>query len=512
MAFTSSSRRLDRLVIVVAVVGLAILLAIPVFRAPPLVDDSFWIDYVWAGRFTAELRGGTIYPRWLSGSFDGLGAPVFYFYAPLAFYGVALAMLAGLATYPALLATFVAFHAGSGLAMHIWLKTLDGQRWPALAGALLYMALPYHLIDFNRRGALAEFAAFAIIPLVAIGIRRALQGRGPLVLALSYAALVVTHLPTALLVSVLLIPPLALRSGVVSRLWIVAVALLLGIGLAAIYLIPALTLQDHSKIGLLWASYGFSPDVWNLLRPDRWPSASSGTVFGLVIVANAVTAACLIRRRAWFWPVVAIVNCLVAGALIPGFWSLPLMAKVQFPWRALSIVEFAVATALAEYLATTAHKGWRLLGLVPALCISLSIVALPFPVGHPTLQELDRERPDVPEYLPVTGPIRTSKEAVALARAMPDGYLQNGVTIRRRFWFPNVEVRCAGRVVTSFPDPATGRVAYRGTPDCRITTVPTRAERFGLIVSLLAAGLVALLLLRTALLGRPARPGLASLQ
>ena len=41
-----------------------------------------------------------------------------------------------------------------------------------LGGALFYMAAPYHVLDFQMRGALAEYCAFALMPLVALGIRR----------------------------------------------------------------------------------------------------------------------------------------------------------------------------------------------------------------------------------------------------------------------------------------------------------------------------------------------------
>ncbi len=35
---------------------------------------------------------------------------------------------------------------------------------------------------------------------------------------------------------------------------------------------------------------------------------------------------------------------LIAG-LLPWFWDLPLVGKVQFPWRLLMVVEFALLTA-----------------------------------------------------------------------------------------------------------------------------------------------------------------------
>ena len=55
-----------------------ILLIMPANFGPPLLHDSFEIDWVWADQFTAELARGNPYPRWLPLSNAGLGSSVFY--------------------------------------------------------------------------------------------------------------------------------------------------------------------------------------------------------------------------------------------------------------------------------------------------------------------------------------------------------------------------------------------------------------------------------------------------
>ena len=68
-----------------------------------MLHDSFWIDHVWASQFTALLREGVIYPRWLPWSHEGLGSPVFYYYPPLAFYLTGAFGLGATPTNPATL-------------------------------------------------------------------------------------------------------------------------------------------------------------------------------------------------------------------------------------------------------------------------------------------------------------------------------------------------------------------------------------------------------------------------
>ena len=89
-----------------AIVALAIALTVPALLSPQMTHDSFWIDWVWADQFTAELAKGNFYPRWLPLSHGGLGSPVFYYYPPLAFYACALFGLAGFSTYWSIVAVF----------------------------------------------------------------------------------------------------------------------------------------------------------------------------------------------------------------------------------------------------------------------------------------------------------------------------------------------------------------------------------------------------------------------
>ncbi|WP_076072855.1 hypothetical protein [Sphingomonas montana] len=466
--------------------AVALVVAIPVLVAGTLTHDSFWIDYVWADRFHAALAQGTPYPRWLDGSFDGLGAPVFYFYAPIAFYVVAGAMALGLQTFPALFATFIAFHMLSGVTMHRW---LGGHGRPALFGALLYMLLPYHLVDFHRRGALAEFAAFAVLPLVAHGIARIGRGRGPAALAFAYAALAMTHLPTALLASVLLVPPLALHRDNRPRLPVTAAALALGLGMAAIYLLPALTLQRFTNMSSLWAAVTLSPAAWNMADPGRWVSREAGLEFATLIAAVAIpglAVAALYWRRTRFWPAVALFACLVAGNLVPGFWSIPFLAKVQFPWRALAIAEFALATALAGVVADPHRRRILLWSLLPAVTLVTATILTPLFAGTAGRAALDRDRPEVPEYLPANATIRSSAAAVALARSRPDRVDRDGWSTRRRFWFPDLVVRCDGIVVPSRPDPATGLVRHPAAGACILSRGQPAVVRTGMFLSLLA--------------------------
>ena len=98
----------------------------------------------------------------------GFGYPIFNFYDPLPYYIGGLIEMIGL---NALLATKLMMVVGimlSGVSMYL----LDKEFWGKAGGilsALFYMYAPYHALDIYVRGDVAEFWAFAFMPLVFLG-------------------------------------------------------------------------------------------------------------------------------------------------------------------------------------------------------------------------------------------------------------------------------------------------------------------------------------------------------
>jgi len=326
----------------------------------------------WAAQFADQFRAGILYPRWLPDSFETLGSPTFYFYPPVAFWVDALVSVltfdAVPTTYRLSLSSLVLLWA-SGLAMHAWLKAQASSPRVALYGALAYMAAPYHLLDHYYRGAYAEFAAYVLLPLIALAIRQVAHRRrfGPLWLALSYAALPMTHLPTALLISVTALPAYVLYSGwwlgsarqAIGFFIRCGLGAALGLGLAAIYLLPALALQDSIQSETFWVPF-YQVENWFLLTPGRWPRPiDTVRIIAWIAAAYGIAAVGVLilldrkddgrgsRSGPAFWAWVCLVCLLLVGGVVPWFWELPFVAKVQFPWRLMIVVEFAIITALA---------------------------------------------------------------------------------------------------------------------------------------------------------------------
>ena len=460
---------------------LALALMVPALRVPPMLHDSFWIDYVWLDQFAAQLRQGILYPRWLPRSNGGLGAPVFYYYAPLSFYWAAAFKLTGLGTYAALIAAFGGAWFASGAAMLRWLRDCGRRGLPAAA---LYMLLPYHVIDFYRRGALAEFGVYAVLPLLALAVRRAAAGRGYAPLALAYAALILTHLPLALLASLFLIAPwtawLAWRDRHAAMP--LAAGLALGLGLAGIYLVPALTLQSHVSFDQLWSASELRASNWTFFTPSRWPDGRGVMLFVGMTALMATTAALFaLRGDRWAWWAIGV--CALVAGVVPGLWDVPMLAAVQFPWRALLLVEFGLVTAVAR---SRLSPMLSLAAVAPLLMLTVPFLEPLDAAFEWTPATLDQRHPEVLEYLPPGASHERgtySPWALDLAQRQPPVVQERGRTILALFYFPSWEVSCGGESVPASPDPATKLFSYHGG-GCTLYRVVLPAEWIGGAVSL----------------------------
>ncbi len=322
----------------------AVLLLAPSLVLGTLITHSSPQNLTWAAQFSEQFRAGILYPRWMPLSFDGLGSPAFYFYPPLPFWIDALvsAITFDLLPVPyrlSVTSTLILF--ASGLAMQAWLRAETQNPKVALWGAVAYMAAPYHLLDYYMRGAYAEFTAFIFLPLVLLAVRR------PLLLPFAYAGLLLSHLPTALLVTVTVLPAYVLaRTPRPAELARVVAGGGLGIGLVAIYLVPAMSLQGWISADQLWAAF-YRVERWFVLTPSRWlePVIMNIVMWFTLAYALAAAGAMLVTRR-FFWPLVSLACLALIAGVVPWFWQLPELAKVQFPWRLLLVVEFATVTAL----------------------------------------------------------------------------------------------------------------------------------------------------------------------
>jgi hypothetical protein len=474
-----------------ALLLLAIAIMTPSFLFGPQTVDSGQYNYIWTKQIAEGFAAGQIYPRWLPDSFLGYGSPALFFYPPLAIFVSGLLDAVGLTSLQAINVAGLLFLVASGMTMRLWLRSIGAVWW----GALIYMAAPYHLFDFYARGALAEFAAFSWIPLIALGITARAWWAPPL-LAASYAALVLTHLPVALLASVFLIPLLVFKAWngewkfLVSR----GTAGLIGLAISAIYLLPALTLQSQIAADQLWTPL-FRPQNHFVFSPDP---LVAGIVFVLAIVGGLyvlLTAyEALKRPPVRFWALTTLGLVLFSTGVLGIVWSIPVLEKVQMPWRIMTLVEFAAITALCL---PPARKVWGwLIGVLGAVTVIGFMMQWP-PQGRAEFKaEIDRHLWDATEYLPSTfdtsGMSPSYRPADLSSVPAPTRRIADGATwaqatseevVLDRFAFPIWRVYRNGEPVDLHGGPVISFTAPVGDYEIRRAVLPQ--ERWGGWISLI---------------------------
>ncbi|BDT67807.1 hypothetical protein os1_19850 [Comamonadaceae bacterium OS-1] len=341
----------------------ALLLTAPAWILGPIFGDDFFYHLLYNTFFNEQLRAGDFYPRWLFNGNAGLGGPVFFFYGAVPSFATCFFSVFGLSVPHQMGAAVFVATLGSGVAAYVWAQMVVS-RPAAVAAALLYMAHPYHLnVDLYLRFAFAEYWSFVWMPLVFAAMVAITRGRPHFWLlgAVSYALLIATHPPSVLIFTGLLVPyglcllvaaPGPQRLAIAARM---AGSLVLGVALAGIYLVPALTTQqfasyaevlkvwdarffvDHAG---LWRDGLLLSHVWRYGADPAMMVYANAVAFSLLVTMVCVGVACVRaespRQRLWplFWALIVALTMWSMGRDALPFWEFAhYLQRIQTPTR-----------------------------------------------------------------------------------------------------------------------------------------------------------------------------------
>jgi hypothetical protein len=435
----------------------AVVVAPYAIRGLPLGHD---VEYhlVWADAFLRQLAAGELYPRWLVHLGMSLGgSPTFFFYPPLPFFASSAFGILPLDPSRQVLA---------GAILSIWIGVIGTFLWlrnrfdaPAAAvGSALYLLMPYHLVvDFATRIAYAELWALACLPWVLYSVDAAVdsQLRALCVGALTTSLLLLSHPPTS--VTFL---PMALAYGIYVALEarssgpiLVSIASWgLGGGLAAVYLLPALTHGGFVQQQQMFTEHSYYGDWFFFYPPLTWDGqatpfllairralAGDRTVFKIFITAVTtgqvvlcwlgVAALRLLdhERKASMPLKLALAFAVVASAYYflnfrasNFIWaSLPLLAHIQFPWRVNAELLLCAAMIGACLTSALSHRPRNGTGRIIAWVASIGVAGVLVanignslhyaPVTQEGMADLLRNYVNNPEHV---APYRTSPAAL----------------------------------------------------------------------------------------------------
>lgn len=346
------------LILLPAVLFFALIGVLPLFHPGlhPTHDGEYHIIRFY--EFDKTLRSGILYPRWAQDLNNGYGIPLFNFVYPLPNYAASILHFLGLSLIDSFKMSMALATLLGAVFMYFWSREF----WGSLGGlvsSVVYSFAPYRFVDIYVRGSVGEVWAMAFAPLILWALTKAIRGKNPKffpVVSLGIALLVFSHNILALLffgftlIYTLLL--LKVTPWFKSKKNLI-ISLLLGVGLAAIFWIPALVEKKYT-VGLEVFSVARNfVELYQLLIPS-WGSGfsqdlGSGISFqiGLVNLAVVFLSICTLFFRKnnrshkaiiLFCLVVFLLASFLMLPLSKAIWALPLLRFFQFPWRLLSLV------------------------------------------------------------------------------------------------------------------------------------------------------------------------------
>lgn len=378
----------------------------------------------------ASWHEGILYPHWAASANYGAGEPRFVFYPPLTWMlGAALGLAMPWTLVPIAL-TFLLL-AGTGLATRALAKMALSDRTAALAGCAAIFS-GYALFTAYERSAFGELAGGVWIPLVLLcALRRGAAGEtrpagrsawrsewnGSAGVAVAIAGAWLSNAPVGVMASYLLAAvaaALSIRRRSFAPVVRASAGMVLGLGLAAIYLMPAAVEQKWIDIaqavddpglkienGWLFAYHANKALAEHdsvLFKVSRIAVtmiaiALAGSVIHWLRVrgARAPDSAAAGSRELEFWLVIAAIPMVVLLLQLPVSWPiwslLPKMRFLQFPWRWLVAVEAPMGILVAA--AVWPAKRWR--QVAAATAVLPAFACMIHLAGHNWFQRCDEE-------------------------------------------------------------------------------------------------------------------------
>ena len=347
------------------------------------------------------LKVGQFPVRWASGF--RYGEPLYNFYAPLVYYLGALVHTFGFSFLTTAKILYALSFILSGLAM-FYLARKFLPKLGSLAIAALYVYAPYRSVDTYVRGAISEAWTFVFFPLIilfTLDVFKNLSRKKMAFLVLSLAGLFLTHnILTVLFLPFYLAFCFCLFINQKNWLFVkrIGLALGLGVGVAATYLIPALWekgfIQTHyltdayfNYLGHFVAlrqfivpSWGYGASLWG---PVDDMSFQIGLVHWSVLALALGLFLIFFKKikgkliKIWFISsvILFVLSLFFQHNKSTFIWqAIPLLGYVQFPWRflALSVFFVSLATIPALYLSGAKLAKW-LAFLIIVLVLAVNI-------------------------------------------------------------------------------------------------------------------------------------------
>lgn len=348
---------------------LPILIWLPFLLATTMpLGHDLYAHLTYAKLFERALNDGQFPVRWMEWIKPGFSQPLFNFYQVGFYY---LASLVNWLPVSFITATklSILFLWGFG-SFFVYMFTKKFGPLPAVAATVAYALSPYLIIDIFVRNAFPEFMAISLMPAVFWSVDRLISTAKAIYIipfALFLGTAVFSHLPA----TVIFLPVLAgysllllsSRQRLKKKLFLLSMAVILGFGLAAFYLMPAISELNLVQINKIRSSnfdfhkhfvdmgQSFTEGLANPLQYSTFHFQLQ-SIWIIVVLVFIAGFTLWIRNKSdralLFWMVILIYPLFFSTSDSVAVWEkIRFLGFFQFPWRFFMItpLAFAILTA-----------------------------------------------------------------------------------------------------------------------------------------------------------------------
>lgn len=315
------------------------------------------------------IKQGYLYPRWVDQLSFGFGDPLFNFYPPLVYYLAEVFHLTGFSLIWSVKLIFILGFLTGGLSMFWLVKEYLG-RLAGFLGATIYNYFFYHAINAYVRGALSEFFAMSLVPLVLLFFHRLSKDinlKNSLWFAVTLALVFLSHQLVALPLVIFLFLYLVYYLLIIKKeRWqffrFLSFGGLLGLGLSAFYWLPMFIEKNYTFIDQELGGYKqhyidpyqfwYSP--WGFGGSVKGLGDGMSFQLGKIPILIFFVSTCLFivywfrfkkvdqsLKQLLFFVFLFVFSLFMATNYSSFIWdNFPLLWNLQFPWR------FMVFTAI----------------------------------------------------------------------------------------------------------------------------------------------------------------------
>lgn len=359
--------------------------------------------------FKEAFLSGQFPVRFVNGPYPGFSAPIFNFYQPGFYYLFLVPNLMGFSNLMSLKLTIFSLWTVSGVFMFLFTRKFVGNLGGIVA-AFFYILAPYHIVQLFVRSAFGEFATLAFIPAVFWGVSTLWEktaARYFFLTSIFFALFLISHTVTIIIfvpVLVCFIFFLFIEKRNIQALISSTWSLLLGLGIASFFLIPAFLEMKYTNLSSIKegvSDFHLHFVCFNQLFSNQWGYGGSflgcsdtmpftvGVVHWLAIFLLIILMIFILIRKKksvalspgerlsmLFLPIF-LYSVFMATGYSAFIWEkLPFISFLQYPWRFLTLAVFASSILAGGFIYLLKNNRAKYL-----LAVILMFLALLFYAG-----------------------------------------------------------------------------------------------------------------------------------